>query len=205
MIRSLKFLTIGAGILLAPIASAADFSDPTWPCVQRKVPHLSIGQMWAGPLPPENVELDEDARRVAATIAVRRTTLEEAEQLVVDYAGALEGEKDARLTALFKTVFDQIDRERAQIISGIARYAGKQTGLADKIDGLQQEQATLEAKGDDKNDDEWDRYEELVDILQWETRIYQERAQSLTYVCETPVLLEKRIFAIARSVMNELE
>ena len=30
-------------------AFGADFSDPDWPCIQRKVPQLWIGQMWTGP------------------------------------------------------------------------------------------------------------------------------------------------------------
>jgi hypothetical protein len=40
----------------------------------------------------------------------------------------------------------------------------------------------------------------LEDRLAWEARIFKERAQSLTYVCETPVLLEQRAFAIARTL-----
>ena len=36
-------------------------------------------------------------------------------------------------------------------------------------------------------------------MLGWETRIFRDRAQSLTYVCETPVLLERRAFELARA------
>ena len=30
-------------------ADAATFNDPDWPCIQRKVSRLSIGQVWTGP------------------------------------------------------------------------------------------------------------------------------------------------------------
>ena len=47
---------------------------------------------------------------------------------------------------------------------------------------------------------DWDRIEELQDALAWDIRVYKERAQALTFVCETPVLLEQRAFAIARTL-----
>ena len=36
--------------------------------------------------------------------------------------------------------------------------------------------------------------------LDWSMRIFRERQQSLTYVCETPVILEQRAFAVGRAV-----
>ena len=188
-----------AATLLAPMALAADFKDKSWPCIQRKVPTLSIGQMWTGPLVDETVQPDAEASALARAIAVRRTTLEEAETLIERYAVSLGEDRTEKLAVLFRTVFEQINRERATVISGIGRYAAKQTGLSERVDGLQQELATLEAK-DEKSDDEWDRLEELQDIVTWDARIYTERAQSLTYVCETPVILEKRAFALAKAV-----
>ncbi len=193
-----------AATLLAPVALAADFKDKSWPCIQRKVPNLSIGQMWTGPLVDEAVQPDAEAIALARAIAVRRTSLEEAKALIDRYAASLEESRETKLAVLFRTVFEQINRERATVIAGIGRYAAKQTGLSERIDGLQQELATLEAK-DDKSNDEWDRLEELQDIVTWDARIYTERAQSLTYVCETPVILEKRAFALAKTVSEAAE
>jgi len=42
--------------------------------------------------------------------------------------------------------------------------------------------------------------DELNEQIDWDTRIYEEREQSLRYVCETPVLLEQRLFQIGRHV-----
>jgi DNA repair exonuclease SbcCD ATPase subunit len=190
-----------AVMFVAPV-QAADFKDKTWPCIQRKVPNLSIGQMWTGPLVPEEVQPDAEATALAGALAVRRTSLEDAQNLIARYSASLDSaEREEKMAVLFRTIFERINRERADVISGIARYAGKQTGLSERIDGLQQELATLKEKPeDDRSDDEWDRLEELQDIVTWDARIYTERAQSLTYVCETPVLLEKRAFALAQAI-----
>ena len=40
--------------------------------------------------------------------------------------------------------------------------------------------------------------------LDWSTRIFQDRQQSLTYVCETPVILEQRAFALGRAIAAHL-
>ena len=47
--------------------------------------------------------------------------------------------------------------------------------------------------------------EEVLKALRWDTRIYDERQAALTYVCESPVLIEQRAFALAREIRNHLE
>ena len=56
---------------------AADFSDPDWPCIQRKVENLSAGLMWPHPVTP--APLTPEAEELAAVLALRRVSLEEAE------------------------------------------------------------------------------------------------------------------------------
>ena len=41
------FVAIGMGLAASPLAVAAG-GDPDWPCVQRKVPEISSGQVWTG-------------------------------------------------------------------------------------------------------------------------------------------------------------
>lgn len=194
-------LALGAGP-----AAAADFSDPDWPCIQRKVPHLSPAQMWAGPPVPDPLpdwRADAEVARLAHLLAARRTSQEQAEALVADYAASLAGDRAARLTLLFAGAFALIDAERTQIIGGIARYAHKQEALADQLDATRDAAGALEAR-DDLSFDEADKLEELQDRILWETRIFKERQQSLTYVCESPVILEQRAFWLARTIMAQL-
>ena len=41
--------------------------------------------------------------------------------------------------------------------------------------------------------------------LDWDMRIFQDRQQALTYVCETPVILEQRVFALGRAIAAGLK
>jgi hypothetical protein len=202
MLKSVLAILVATTVPL----SAATFDDPDWPCIQRKVPELSIGQMWAGPEvtdPIRELARDADIREAAGPLVARRNTQEEFEAMIDEYAAGLGEDKSDKMTALFLASFNQISHERTQIINGIARYAHKQTDLAEQIDIKRQELAELNAVADDEKN--WDRIEELQDTLVWDERIYNDRRQSLTYVCETPVLLEQRAFAIGHAIMSHLE
>ena len=58
----MRYLIVALG-LLAGAAQADTGTDPDWPCIQRKQPHLSLGQMWSGPAP------DDAIRALARAIA----------------------------------------------------------------------------------------------------------------------------------------
>ena len=196
-----SFIAVTAG----PVA-AADFSDPDWPCIQRKVLHLSVGQMWAGPLIDEqrlkSWRKEPEIHRLASLLSLRRTSLEAAEGLIGDFAQRddIGADKADRLTSLFAGIFALIDKERTEIISGIARYAHKQDALSKRIDQRRDEVEELSKAAEP----DYDRIEELQDQVDWDARIFKDRAQSLTYVCETPVILEKRAFSLARSIQTHL-
>jgi hypothetical protein len=180
-------------------ADAQQVDDPDWPCVQRKVPELSVGQMWTGPVPGESWRQDAELLELARRLAPRRVPIETIQAEADGYVGDLEGEARAeRLAELFAAVLRQINAERGQVIAGIARYAQRQAGFSEQIGALQRELAQLEQAPEDQGNPA--RVRELEDALAWETRIFRERAQSLTYVCEAPVLLEQRAFAIARAL-----
>lgn len=181
---------------LAPaLARAADQSDPDWPCVQRKVPSLSVGQMWPGAPAQGDWRDDPEIVRLAGVMAARRTSLDEVKALAETYAAQLEpGARAGRMALLFAAVLDRIDAERHEVMGGISRYAHKQIGLSDTA---KEAEAALGKLRDDPDADP-DKVEEAQDQLNWTIRLYRERAQSLTYVCETPTLLEQRAFAVAR-------
>ena len=194
--------------LAATSVNAASFDDPEWPCIQRKVVNISTGQMWAGP-PIEDADLRAwrkvgDVAALAPVLAVRRTSQEEADALIADFAADAGADKSEKLKLLFAGTFALIERERTQIIKGIGRYAKTQTALSSAIEETQNEIKVLSDKADKTFDDE-DRIEELEDKLVWDTRIFKDRQQSLTFVCETPVILERRAFSMARTIMGELE
>jgi hypothetical protein len=176
---------------LSPVF-AAGLNDPEWPCIQRRVDTLSAAVMW--PHPPENQAaapvLTPEAARLAERLALRRLTLEEAES-AVDAAPDLT--KDD-YTAIFSDVFDRLNQRRGEIMGGITRYARNQARMAEEIEALRGEIATLtKAESPD-----FDRIDQLEEDLDWRARVFDDRRRSLTYACETPVLLEKRLYALAQ-------
>jgi hypothetical protein len=40
--------------------------------------------------------------------------------------------------------------------------------------------------------------------LLWDTRIFNERRASLSYICELPRLVEQRLFALGRAIAAEM-
>lgn len=179
---------------LATPALAAGPADPDWPCIQRKQPALSVAQIWPGPaIPPEAEALAQTPalRALAQTLAARRTPIEEAQALIADFATSHSAPEQS---ALFLATFEQIQTARARVMSGITRYAHKQAALDTEINAQRRTFATLMA-AEPKDFDAIDKAEAAID---WSTRIFLDRQQSLTYVCETPVILEQRAFGLAR-------
>ena len=43
---------------------------------------------------------------------------------------------------------------------------------------------------------------QLATQLAWETRIFEDRRKSTSYVCEVPVLIEKRLFDLGRVIQD---
>ncbi|MBU3029095.1 hypothetical protein [Paracoccus marinaquae] len=187
--------------LAAGPALAANGTDPDWPCIQRKQPHLSLGQIWSGPAPDEaigDLAREPAIAALAERLEQRRLPVEEAE---ADIAAFAETADNARLTALMVAVFDRIEPERSALIAGIARYGQKQVELAQMIEDRRAKMAALEAAAEP----DFDAIDSEEAALDWDQRIFTERQQSLTYVCETPVILEQRAFALARAIAGHLE
>ncbi len=176
---------------------AADFSDPDWPCIQRKVENLSAGLMW--PHPVTKAALAPEAEELAAVLALRRVSLEEAETHVRDFVARHPSDEQA-LGSIFQGVFDRLSENRKRLMSGIARYSQSQIALSARIDADRIEMAKL--SGEKAPD--FDRIDKLEEEMDWNERIYLDRSRALTYVCETPVLIEKRAYAIAQILLKHL-
>lgn len=182
-------------------AFAAVFNDPTWPCVQRKVESLSLGLMWSSPVEnggSKGVELGPETEGLIEQLALRRLSLEDVEGLVAGFAAEHPDVTEAVYEQVFERIFNELGAKRHKIIKGIERYSLKQIALAEKIDGIRAEMDKL--LSDSAPD--YDKIDKLEEQLDWEERIYQERSRSLTYVCETPVLIEKRLYGIAQILMK---
>ena len=197
---------LALALLLAGVAAPAGWgatssTDPDWPCVQRRQPHLSLGQMWTGPEP------DDETRALARSPAIsalaerleqRRLPLPEAEAAIAEFASTAD---NRQLTALMVALFDRIESRRSAVIAGIGRYGHRQADLGQRIEAHRARMAELE-KAPKPDFDAIDAEEEQLD---WDMRILQDRQQALSYVCETPVTLEQRLFALARAIQAGLK
>jgi hypothetical protein len=191
----------GVGLVIACLVSAEPVraAEADWPCVQRRVVDLSVAQMWAGPeVDPQTSHWrdDQDVASLARLLASRRTSLDAATAAIERFSNAAGPEKDAKLTLLFAGVFDLINTERRRIINGIERYARKQKSLADQIS-----ETSRILRQDGRPATERTALEQK---LQWDTRIYDDRNQALTYVCDSPVLLEQRVYFLSQEISRHL-
>jgi hypothetical protein len=191
----------GAGV--GPAALAAPGDD--WPCVQPRVPELSLGAFWSGPpLDTANTAWHDqpDIAKLVTSVVSRRTPIDDAEKQIADFAGSHKDDK-AALPLVFAASFAELNSLRTQIVHGIERFARNQRQLSDEINKARAELNPLTAAAE-KTDQQRARIQELQTQIQWQTRLHRERESALRYVCETPVLLEQRVFAIARAVQNEM-
>ncbi|MFA3916368.1 hypothetical protein [Ruegeria hyattellae] len=189
---------------VAASVHAADFSDPTWPCVQRKVEQLSLGLMWPHPVDTTRVE-DNDAlglevAELADALALRRVELDDLRPQVAAFADRHNGDPIV-LGLVFDRVFTGLSKRRTRIISGIGEFSLGQIGLAEQIDRVRGEMdAALAAEPPD-----YDKVDQLEEQLDWDQLIYSDRQRSITYLCETPQIIERRLFAIAQMLQEVVQ
>jgi hypothetical protein len=182
-------------------AEAAVGSSPDWPCIQREVPQISAGMVWTGePLDAEDRSWtkDQDVAAAVQKVTSRRNSVEDALKVIDEFAAGLKEHRTESLRALFIGTLQRVNAERRQVMGGIKRFARRQAALADQITEKSLEEAKLVRSP--KTDDEKQRLSQLSEEIAWDTRVYEEREQSLTYVCETAVLLEQRLFQIGRHI-----
>jgi hypothetical protein len=181
----------------------AQNSTEDWPCVQRKVPTISAGAIWSGPdlASASPWSEDSEAAQLAQKLASRRVDLDEADRLIEEFAKSAGREKDTRLVRVFAGALELINAERDRILQGIQRYARGQRLLADRI---REQSDKIGAVRDEPAAQPSKDLTEVERQFAWDKRIFEERRRSLTYVCETPIILERRAFEIARRIQERL-
>jgi hypothetical protein len=126
--------------------------------------------------------------------------VEEATAAIGNFAkGLAAAEKAEKLTRLFAGLFETLDRERADVMQGIGRYARQQKAMAEAI-----RQAMSKAQDPSVAPADPQQASALNEQLVWQTRIFNERRAALTYVCEVPTIIEQRLFALARAIAAEM-
>lgn len=199
----------GLGALLAmvlsnQVASAADPRYPDWPCQQAKVPEISLAAVWAGPpLGDAETKWKDDAKvsALAIKLAARRVPLEEAQKEITEFLSAAAADKANAGKLLFAGLFDTLNGQRASVMNGLERVMRKQREAAEKIrDDTLKLQALQDATPPDQV-----KVDELGNQLVWETRIFEDRGRVVKFVCEVPTAIDQRLFALGRTIQQELD
>ncbi|EIG61989.1 hypothetical protein FXB41_00935 [Bradyrhizobium canariense] len=196
-----------AALMLAAAGTAARAADPRypdWPCTQAKVPEISLAAVWAGPSLDDVQNKWKDDAKVSALVAklsARKTPLEEAEKLVKEFLAGSAADKTANAKLLFAGLFDTLNAQRSQVMSGLERVSRKQREAADKI---REESVQLQAlQGATPRDEA--KVEALSNELIWKTRIFEDRHKVVRFVCEVPTTIDQRLFALGRVIQQEME
>lgn len=191
-----------AGAIPAAQAAPPRNLDPDWPCMQIKVPELSVAAVWAGP--PVSAYLatwsqDADVADLAGRLVARRVPMQEAQMEIADFAKAA-GHDQQKLLALFAGVFQLSNQQRASVLAGLDRFGKRQKELAAQI---RSESAALSGLQANASPDV-EKVGTAQNRLNWDLQVFRNRSDSIHYACDAPALIEQRLFAVSRAIQAVL-
>jgi hypothetical protein len=197
-------IAVAIELALRGVALAADPRFPDWPCSQVKVPEISVAAVWTGPsIDDVGNAWEEDAtiKDLVARLSARRMPLDEAQKAISDLITGPESERQKKAKLIFAGLFKTLNHERSEVMQGIERYFRKQREFSDQIRSRILQLRELQ----DRSDPDQGRIDELINRVEWDTRIFEERRKTMNFVCEVPVLIDQRLFALSRSIQQSLE
>jgi len=195
-------IVVVVAVCWAQPSLALDPRYPDWPCQQLKVPGIAIASVWNGPSIEGVDAKPADAREadLVARLAARRTPIEDAKKLIADYLGGIDAEKQQKAKTLFAALYATLNMQRDEVMNGIERFSRKQKSAAEDIRAEAQKLRDMQ----DKPDADQAQTENLASQLAWQTRIFEDRRKSTSYVCEVPVQIEKRLFDLGSAIQSDL-
>lgn len=195
-----------AAFLLAilPVAAqAADPRYPDWPCVQAKVPEISLAAVWAGP-PIDDAsnawKNESDVSALVERLATRRIPVDEAQRAITEFL-ARSPDKPKFGKLIFAGLFDSLNAQRSAVLNGLERVTRKQREAVEKI---RADTAALQTLQNASPVDQ-SKIDELNNQLLWEARVFDDRRRVVSFVCEVPTLIDQRLFALSRTIQQEME
>jgi hypothetical protein len=197
-------LAIAAVALFTPqaLAQFKGKTDPDWPCQQIKTPTFSLASIWAGPqldLDSQDWRNESDVADLKAQMAQRRVPIADVEAAIATFKAKAGPDANAKLLRAFAAAFSDLSQQRSQIMDGLDRIGRRQKTLADRI---RAENEAAENASDQTRDGQTPPGGNSQERLLWDLRIFNDRRQTVTYVCEAPTLIEQRIGQIARAVQK---
>src|SRR5260370_11410188 len=131
----------------------------------------------------------------------RRMPSEDAKKSIEDLLDGAGAAKANKGVLLFAGLFETLNRERTEVMNGLERMQRSQRELADRIkaDASAQRELQHQLQPDQA------KLDELGTRIEWSTRIFDDRRKSVRYACEVPVTIERRLFALGRTIRQQME
>ena len=189
---------------LPAVSNAADPRYPDWPCVQAKVPDISVAAVWDGPSIEQagnTWQNEPKTKDLVRRLAARRTPMEEAQNGIAEFLTGDAVARSDRGTRLFAGLLEVLNGERTDIMNGLERLARREKELAEQIRSDTSALHELQ----DKSPPDQSKIDALANRVAWNTRIFEDRRKSIRYACEVPIVIEKRLFALSRAIQQTLE
>jgi hypothetical protein len=200
---TVRIAILASLLIWSSAASAADPRYPDWPCVQAKVPEISLAAVWAGP-PIDDIagswKDDPEVSPLVERLATRRVPIEEAQKAITDFLSRSSNKaKFGKL--IFAGLFDSLNAQRATVLNGLERVTRRQR---EAVDQVRADTVTLQTLQSASPPDQT-KIDELNNKLLWESRIFDDRRRVVSFVCEVPTLIDQRLFALSRTIQQEME
>jgi hypothetical protein len=202
--------TVGLALGIALCATASAWAaplgprDPDWPCQQIKVSQLSLAAVWTGPpVDPQQTgwQQDQAVSDLVHQIAQRREPLADAQAQVHAFAQQANDQRQQKLLEVMAGLFSVLDDERSSVIAGLDRFGARQKELAA---GIRADNDKLQALQADSSSDAGE-VNQMVQRVTWEAEVFQDRRQALGYACDVPGKIEQRLFALGRTIQQEVQ
>jgi hypothetical protein len=192
---SLVCLIVAGAPALAQAAGRTPL-DPDWPCQQPKVADYPLASVWDGPPIEAKPSDDPVVMGLATEMSRRRVPMDDVRAAVSRLASSADPQAREKIKQAFLAAFNELVRQRAEVIAGLDRVGHKQREMADRI------RAENSARG--VQTPAMATQDAQLQKLQWDMRVYEDRRRTVSYVCEAPQAIEARIGEIVRAVRGAL-
>ena len=177
--------------------------DPNWPCQQIKIDHMSLVTVWDGPpLGPfaDDWQHYPKAAALAQRLAERRIPVTQAQADIKSFAEAAGQDRKTALLAFIGGLFSLLDQERFSVVAGLDRFGARQMSYAAQIRG---EITDLHDAQDAAQHDQ-KKIQKLSEQIYWDTRVFAQRKDMISYACFVPDEIEHRLYELAGLTSNLL-
>ncbi len=197
----LPLLAVTLDAMMAAQAGAQETMDLDWPCIQVLVPTISAAVVWDGPS-IEGLEApwrdQVGVARLVGHVTQRHIDSDQAEQKIDAFAQSqTTADRNAALTAVFAGIWEILNKKRQYMVERIKEFTRQQNARANRIENMLLE---LEVISSDSSPASGAKIAKFRQDLVLEVRIFEDREQSIVYLCELPVKIEGKIGALARAI-----